>query len=156
MPNIGSLLKEEISRLCRKEIRSQVEPLRKASAAYRREIAALKRQMSVVERANAHLAKRSAKTEAVSTKGEPNRPLRFVAKGLVSLRARLGLSASELAKLLGVSDQSVYNWEHKRATPRKEQLAALATIRTLGKREARARLEAMVDTRVRKPRKKSK
>jgi succinate dehydrogenase flavin-adding protein (antitoxin of CptAB toxin-antitoxin module) len=59
-------------------------------------------------------------------------------------------------KFLDVSDQSVYNWEHKRAAPRKEQLAALATIRTLGKREARARLEAMVDTRVRKPGEKSK
>jgi DNA-binding transcriptional regulator YiaG len=150
MPNIGSLLKEEISRLCRKEIRSQVEPLRNASKAYRHEIAALKRQMSGVERTLARLAKQSAATSNVAAESAPEQPLRFVAKGLVSLRARLGLTASELAKLIGVSDQSVYNWEHKRATPRKEQLVALATIRTLGKKEARTRLEALDGQRPRK------
>jgi DNA-binding transcriptional regulator YiaG len=150
MPNIGSLLKEEISRLCRKEIRNQVEPLRKASTAYRHEIAALKRQMSAVERTMARLARQNASTNTVVAEKTSEQPLRFVAKGLVSLRARLGLSASELAKLIGVSDQSVYNWEHKRATPRKEQLAALAAMRTLGKKEAKARLEALGGQRLRK------
>jgi len=43
---------------------------------------------------------------------------------------------------MGVSDQSIYNWELKKATPRKQQLAALATIRSLGKKEVQARLDA--------------
>jgi len=42
MPNIAALLKSEISRLSRREIRKEVQPLRKAAAAHRREIAALK------------------------------------------------------------------------------------------------------------------
>jgi hypothetical protein len=41
-----------------------------------------------------------------------------------------------------VSPQSVYNWETRKATPRKEQLAAIVALRAVGKREARARLEA--------------
>ena len=32
MPNIATLLKDEISRLSRREIRKEVQPLRKASA----------------------------------------------------------------------------------------------------------------------------
>ena len=44
---------------------------------------------------------------------------------------------------MGVSDQTVYNWELKKTTPRKEQLAVLAGIRVLGKREARLRLDSI-------------
>lgn len=81
--------------------------------------------------------------------------MRFVAKGLRSMRTRLGLSAPELAQLIGVSSQSIYNWEQKKATPRKEQLAQLAGLRPLGKRDLRERLEAMKSPRAgRKSRKK--
>jgi len=62
---------------------------------------------------------------------------------LRSLRSRLGLSAPQLALLLGVSEQSVYNWETKKATPRKEQLAAIIAMRGIGKREAQQRLDAI-------------
>ena len=50
MPNIGTLLKEEITRLSRKEARSQVEPTKKASVQQRKDIAALKRQVAVSKR----------------------------------------------------------------------------------------------------------
>lgn len=142
MPNIGTVLKEEITRVCRKEIRQQVEPLRKASAAYRREIATLKRKIAVLERQAAVFEKQTTKM-ARETTAEPDRPMRFVAKGLVSLRARLGLSAEDFGLLAGVSDQSIYNWEKGKTVPRKEQLAAIASLRGLGKREAAARLEAL-------------
>jgi len=141
MPNIGTLLKEEISRLCRREIRRQVGPMRKASAAHRREIAALKRQVQDLDRRAKSLAKR--KTSVAVETSSDQRPMRFVAKGLSSMRTRLGLSAPELAQLIGVSGQSIYNWEQKKATPRKEQLAQLAGLRSLGKRDVRERLEAM-------------
>jgi DNA-binding transcriptional regulator YiaG len=152
MPNIGAILKDEISRLCRREIRKQVQPVRKVSAGYRRDIAALKRQVQELQRRTSLLAKRAAQTGENNTAGEPVKASRFVAKGLRSLRARLGLSAPELARLMGVSDQSIYNWELKKTTPRKEQLATLATIRSLGKREARARLESLQAKRGRKRR----
>jgi hypothetical protein len=37
--------------------------------------------------------------------------------------------------------QSIYNWEHKKATPRKEQVVAIAALRSIGKKEAHARLQ---------------
>jgi transcriptional regulator with XRE-family HTH domain len=67
-----------------------------------------------------------------------------VSKGLVSLRKRLGLSAADLARLLGVSMQSIYNWEHKKASPRKEQVAAIAALRSIGRKEALRRLDTLL------------
>jgi DNA-binding transcriptional regulator YiaG len=142
MPNLGTVLKEEIARVCRKEIRQRVEPLRKASAAQRREMAALKRKVATLERQAAMLEKQTTKMARERVSAEPDRPMRFVAKGLVSLRARLGLSAEDFGRLAGVSGQSIYNWEKGKTTPRKEQLTAVASLRGLSKREAAARLAA--------------
>jgi DNA-binding transcriptional regulator YiaG len=140
MPNLASLLKSEISRLSRREIRKEVQPLRKTAAAYRREIAALKRVVASLERRTKTLAK-SAPVQNSSAQISDEKPIRFVSKGLVSLRRRLGLSAPQLATLLKVSTQSVYNWEHKKASPRKEQVVAIAALRLVGKKEAHQRLQ---------------
>jgi DNA-binding transcriptional regulator YiaG len=140
MPNIGSFLKEEISRLCRRELRRETAMLKRASVVYRHDIAALKREVAALTRQIAMLAKRAPSTPEAPTN---DKPIRFVAKGLPSLRKRLGLSALQLARLLNVSEQSVYNWESKKTTPRKEQVAAIAALRSVGKREAVTRLEQL-------------
>ena len=61
--------------------------------------------------------------------------LRFVAKGLKSHRDRLGLSAADYGRLVGVSAQSIYNWETKVAVPRRSMLPRIAQLRGKGKRE---------------------
>ena len=139
MPDIAVLLKSEISRLAKKEVRKEVAPLRKLVAGHRREIAELKRVLALLNRTTRQLAKPRTPANVAAIE---ERPVRFVAKGLVSLRKRLGLSAADLARLLDVSMQSVYNWERKKATPRKEQVAAIVALRGLGKREAQERLAA--------------
>lgn len=137
MTSLGSVLKNEITRLARKEVRAQIEPLKKANSSYRREIAELKRQVTLLGR-QAQAARKSI-SKVPQANAEPP-AARFVAKGLRSLRARLGLSAADFAKLAGASGQSIYNWESGKSVPRKSQLAVLAGLRTLGKREAHARL----------------
>jgi DNA-binding transcriptional regulator YiaG len=72
--------------------------------------------------------------------------VRFVAKGLRSQRNRLGLSAGDFGKLVGVSAQSVYNWESESTYPRGEQLSKLAALRGIGKRDAEQRLKQVVAT----------
>jgi len=141
MPNIGAVLKQEIARLSRREIRGEVEATKKASAQYRRHIAALRRQVAALERQVALLSRRVANGSAATpAAGEARTKFRFVAKGLRAQRARLGLSAGEYAKLVGVSAQSIYNWEHGHASPRPAQVEAIARLRSIGKREARSRL----------------
>lgn len=142
MPNIASLLKAEIVRLARKEVRNEAGSLRKSNATHRREIAALKREVATLRKQAKGLARQaSGSANAKSEEPEGASP-RFTAKGFRSLRARLGLSAAELATLLEVSPQSVYNWEHEKSVPRASQVASIAALRTIGKKEARQRLEA--------------
>ena len=50
MANVASALREEISRISRKEIRREIGSLKKSSATYRSEIAALKRRVVELER----------------------------------------------------------------------------------------------------------
>jgi len=143
MPNIGSLLREEITRLSRKETRGQIDSTRKATTQHRKDIAALKRQVTQLEQQVKVLARRSSTTAAAGAAsratGQPK--IRFVAKGLKSQRERLGLSAGDFGRLVGVSAQSIYNWEGGQTRPRDEQVARLAQLRSIGKREAGRRLE---------------
>jgi DNA-binding XRE family transcriptional regulator len=145
MPNIGSLLKEEIARLSRREARRQNAALKKAAAAHRKHIAALRQQIVALAKQVKTLGSRIGRTPAAAAAGEDAGAgkLRFQARGLKTLRARLGLSAGDLGRLLGVSGQSVYNWEAKKATPRREQIAAIAALRGAGKREVQARVEGL-------------
>lgn len=139
MPNIATLLKSEITRLARKEIRGEVSMLKKASASHRRHIASLKRKISELERQVRHASRRQPAAADQESSSPKNR---FSAKGLKSLRSRLGVSAADFAKLLGASMQSVYNWEHGKTTPRPAQVASIAALRSIGRREANQRLEA--------------
>ncbi len=153
MANIGALLKDEISRLSRREIRRQTGALRKASTTYRRNIAALKRQIGKLERQVKLVGSRAARAPAASETTAGEQSPRFVAKGLRTLRSRLGLSAAQLGTLVGVTGQSIYNWEAKKATPRREQLLQLAALRGVGKKEAAARLAQVTPAAGKKPRK---
>jgi transcriptional regulator with XRE-family HTH domain len=65
----------------------------------------------------------------------------------------LGLTAADFGKLVGVSGLTIYNWEHDKVRPGKDNLAALVAVREMGRREALAKLEAMkAGKRVKKPR----
>lgn len=140
MPSIASVLKDEITRLCKKELRTQLDPVRSASARYRSDIADLKRRIAALERQSQKLQKQIPAPAEEST--DDDRKLRFVPKGLASLRKRLGLTVEELAMLLNVSPQSIYNWQTGKSVPRRAQLEKLASIRGMGKREAEAILSA--------------
>jgi DNA-binding transcriptional regulator YiaG len=137
MTSFSNLLKSEITRLARKEVRALVEPLRKSNSTYRRDIAALKRQVTLLQRQIGTVGRTSKRETEPSAK---TRPTRFMAKGLRTLRTRLGLSAGDFATLAGVSAQSIYNWETGKSVPRQSQKLAVAELRTLGKKEAKARL----------------
>ena len=177
MANLTTVLKEEIVRTARKEIRQQTAEAVKAAAEHRREVAALKRQLQDLERTISALrgqeasepakpkAKKTSKKKAgkkvgkkvskkkaqgrkaarpAATASAPRKPrLRFSGKALLAHRKRLGLSADNYGKLIGVSGLSIYNWEKEEARPREGSVAALMQIRGIGKREAGKRLEAL-------------
>jgi DNA-binding transcriptional regulator YiaG len=140
MPNIASILKSEISRVARKEVRGETASLKKAVSAYRTEIAALKRRSQALEQELRRLRQRSTKVidEAAPSGDASAAKSRFSAKGLASQRRRLGLSADDCGLLLGASGQSVYNWEGGKTRPQPQHLRAIAALKKLGKKDAAA------------------
>jgi DNA-binding transcriptional regulator YiaG len=135
MPNIASILKTEITRIARKEIRAEVGSLKKSVGGYRSEIAALKRRAQSLEQHLKRLGKSAPKSDAMPMV-ESDKALRFSAKGLAKQRQRLELSADAIGVLVGASGQSIYNWEAGKARPRANHLAAIAALRTLSKKQA--------------------
>jgi DNA-binding transcriptional regulator YiaG len=140
MPNIASVLKNEISRVARKELRGETQGLKKSVSQYRSQIAELKRRVQALEQQVRRAARGNTKVDARED-AQAGSQLRFSAKGLAAQRRRLGLSAAAVAHLLGVSALSVYKWESGKTRPRARQIEAIAALRKMGKREARQRLE---------------
>jgi len=146
MTTLAVVLKDEIRRLARKEIRAQTGRTSKAVAQYRREIARLKREQRAQEKRIARLVEQlregtsiAAATTSTSINGEN----RFSARSVRAQRRRTGLSAADYAKLIGVSPLTIYNWEHNKSRPRQGQFSALVALRGLGKREAQIKLSEM-------------
>lgn len=140
MTNFAQQIKGEISRIARKEVRAETQALKKASAQYRKEIAALKRRIISLE-GSLKNASRGGAEKAAAVQVERESPtLRFHVGGFAALRKKLGVSAAEMGKLLGVSAQSVYHWEAGKTKPRASQLLAISVVRKMGKKEVAARL----------------
>jgi len=145
MPNIASILKDEILRLARKEVRIEIEGLKKASAKYRSDISDLKRRVAVLEKNQARNEGKKAREATTESEGEANTRFRFGAKRFAAQRQKLGLSAGDMGTLIGVSAQTVYNWEAEKSRPRQSQLVAIAALRKMGKREIKTRLAIQAD-----------
>jgi DNA-binding transcriptional regulator YiaG len=145
MPNIGTVLREEIARLSRKESRGQIGPTKKATAQHRKDIALLKRQVAQLERQIKLYSRKTVSVSPMPSSAAAHTKVRFAAKGLRSERNRLALSAGDFGKLVGVSAQSVYNWEREKARPRGKQLSKLTALRGIGKRVAEARLKQLAE-----------
>ncbi len=157
MPNLAVALKTEISRLARKEIKSNTSSTKGAVAQFRRDIAKLKRLMEVQQKEIAFLKAQERKRlgQPQSTNGEEElEGVRHSARSVRGQRKRLRLSAADFGKLVGVSGLTIYSWERGNRRPRKERLAALVAVREMGRREALAKLAAMKakTVRGRKPR----
>ena len=144
MADLANALKEEIRRLARKEIKAETGATKQAVAQYRREIASLKRQVAEQDKKIAFLEGQEKKRlEEPQADEESVKNARFSARSVAAQRKRLGLSAADYAKLVGVSPLTIYNWENGKSRPRQEQLAALVAVRGIGKREALKRLELL-------------
>jgi len=143
MPNIASVLKEEITRLARKEIRVETERLKKVMAQCRSEISALKSRVNSLEKQIANLGRKSRTAQVQEETKEGATRIRFSAKGLAKQRQKVGLSAADFGLLSGVSAQTIYNWEAGKSTPREKQKVAVAALRGIGKRQLLAKLQGL-------------
>ena len=117
---------------------------RKPIAAMRRDVSELKRQVAELKRLLRDVQKRltapRAAVEPVAVDAGDTVPhIRPTGPMVRKLRAKLGLTRAEFAKLAGVSGLTVYKWEKSdgRIKPRGRALAGLAKVMGMGKREAK-------------------
>ena len=144
MPNLQSVLRQEIRRFARKEVRAGLEGTRKAVAQHRREIAELRRRNTALERTVSYLQSRETKRlKAGPAEAEPPQGTKFSVRSLKAQRRKSGLSQEDYASLVGVSKLTIYNWESGRTKPGRTHLATLVSLRGIGKREAQKPLELL-------------
>jgi DNA-binding XRE family transcriptional regulator len=137
-----SELKTEVIRLARKEIKKELEPVKRVNATQRGLIANLRRDVSELQKEVNRLQKVAGKTVPV-VEEESEARFWISGKGVVSLRKRLGLTQAELAMLADVSTQSVVKWEkHEGKIPLRRQQTQLnmQAIRAMSKSAAWAEL----------------
>lgn len=141
MADVAAVLKAEIPRIARKEMRGDFRltkdrqrlPSPNCGIEAANRGAGENRQTGGQANAAGSVAAREAKTQDQTAH-------RFNAKGLAAHRHRL-LSAFDFARLIDVSALSVYKWKTGKTRPRARQIEKIALVRTIGKREALARLE---------------
>jgi len=139
MANIAQVLKEEISRISRKEAKKLLQKLQKDNARLKHDVAELKRRVANLERTNKKLVKVTEADKKIASPSEDEiQGLRPTGAAIRRLRDKLNLTQGDLGILLGVTGQSVYQWERKGGKLRLRQttLAALANVRKMGRREA--------------------
>jgi len=143
MPNVNAVLAQEITRLSKKVVNVATKSTRSLVTQHRRDLASLKRQMGTVLKTLAFLESQEKKRVAALPVPEKIGDVRFRADGLRTHRAKLGLSAKDYGRLVGVAGITIYAWEAGKSKPRKAQVAKLAAVRGIGKREAEKRLELL-------------
>ena len=159
MSKFTKLLKEEISRLARKEVRKKFSPLRSRVIDLNREVSGLKKELDKRDKKISRLEKLVAEAQPapVPASKEEVKKARISPRLIKIQRKRLDLNQSDFARLIGVSVSAVRSWEQGRSAPRGENLASFVAVRKLSKREAYDRLGLKLKRKKRKsgPKKKT-
>jgi DNA-binding transcriptional regulator YiaG len=147
MSNIAQVLKDEIQRIAKKQIKASASELHKYNVSLKKTLVQLRKQLASIKQEMRQLKKFQGKQLRAEpqTISETAERLRFSAKGIRSLRKKLKLSQADFAKLVGVSSLAVYQWERKegKLALRQATKTKMAEIRGLGRKEALKRIEEM-------------
>ena len=141
MPDIARGLKDEITRLAKKEVRTGVRPLTRQLRSLRKAVRGQNRQVLDLARVVSKAAKDQEKIAAELPQGEEGKATRISPASIKRHRERLRLSQREMGLLLGVSVGSIVGWESGRSAPREKNRQAFAQLRGMGVRDVRERLE---------------
>jgi len=138
MPNVASVLKEEIRRVARKEAKVLTAPLEKALAVERKNVAALRKQLASLSRGSGRPA--AVGVVAPLQADVSQAPKTWRKDTVRSTRKKLGLTQAQMARLIGVSQISVSFWETGRSTPRPKAQARIVEAGKLSPTAAQARV----------------
>ncbi len=141
MGKLESIVKSEIVRLAKREIRRVAIPLRKDIRVLKNTVSQLRRAVLNLEQFVSFQKKEWEKSLPLKASPEEVETSRLSPRLIRSLRKRLGLSQRHFARLVGVTPLAVYQWESGVFKPKTEKKGMLVALRKLGRREVRKLLE---------------
>ena len=142
MGKVEGIIKSEILRLAKKEIRKVSRPLGRDLRSLKSVVSQLRRTVIGLQRITTSQQKELGKSKTpLGATPEEVEESRFSPRLIGSLRRRLGITQKELAILTGVSVGAAHLWEVGQFKPKDEKRAVIVALRKLGRREVRKLLE---------------
>ena len=156
MGKLESIIKSEIQRLAKREVRATFLPIRHEVWGMKLKLSNLLKRFTVLDRLAKEISKTKITEPKLDASPEEVRASRLTPERIANLRKKLGISQRELGILTGASLGAVLSWEKGRFKPRGEKKAALVALRKVRKRDVRKMLaEKPVETKREEPPKKS-
>lgn len=141
MTTFSNAFRAEVVRMARKELKPELQAMRKSLTSHRSDIASLKREVKALT-SQLKATKRLSKTDqprAEEAAAEPRRGGRqwtFKPEALTAKRIEFGVTGLDMARLLQASPLTVRKWEAGNANPRAAQLVRIRDVLAMAKRKA--------------------
>jgi DNA-binding transcriptional regulator YiaG len=143
MGKVEGIIKSEIVRLAKKEVRMVSGPLGRDLRSLKSVVSQLRRTVLGLQRITTSQQKELEKGKTVlEAPPEEVKESRFSPRLIRSLRRHLGITQKELAVLTGVTVGAVHLWESGQFKPSMKKKAVMVALRKLGRREVRKLLES--------------
>jgi DNA-binding transcriptional regulator YiaG len=136
MAKIEGVIKAEIMRLAKREVRSVFRPLKREVWQMSTKLSTLSKGIASLNRVAKELHLEEAKPKLEATPEEV-KASRLTPERIQGLRKKLGISQRELGILIGASLGTVAMWEKGKFKPKPDKKAALVAVRKLKKREVK-------------------
>ena len=145
MGKVGSIIKSEIERLAKREMRQVSVPLGRDVRSLKNKVSQLRKSVLSLERFTAQKQKELSNREIrLEAPPEEIKQSRFSPRLLQSLRKRLEITQKELAILAGVSLGAAHLWETGKFKPKDNKMGVLLALRKLNRREVRELLNQKI------------
>ena len=141
MPNVAQVLKAEIRRIARSEVRVECNALKDQVKTLKTTVSAQTQTIAQMKKSLSQLSSQSSSSAVLESSTEEQPKARITPTSIKRQRTRLKLSQREMGKLLKVSTNTVVRWEAGTSKPRVSHRANLANLRGLGIRAIRKMLE---------------
>jgi len=143
MGKLEGIIKTEIVRLAKREMRRISVPLAKDVRLIKGTVSKLRHSVQSIERfANRQEAALRKEKVILEAPPEEVKESRFSPRLIRTLRKRLGITQKELAKLVGVTVGAIHQWESGTFEPRDQKKSMMVSLRKMGRREVRNLLQA--------------
>ncbi len=137
MGKLEGLIKEEIIRLAKREMKMKFVPLRRDVRSLKITASQLRKSVLSLQRFVSQQEKQMGPKLIPEITPEDLKTARVSPRLIKSLRKHLRVSQRELAKLAGVTVGAVFQWEKGKFGPREDKKKILVGLRKLGRQEAK-------------------